>query len=170
MNAKKTPELYVHRLSEKDRHERLEADNRLIACEKVNGGMAGITLVVTAHDGQGSSRQAARRLPTDQEAILDEIRGREGAVEILVDSVTWSGTLGGLLAALRDRANRRIIVHLGDGRVGGPDDRQMVALGYRRLKTETPLYEFNIESYKDTPDWLNSRNWANPELWGKYRW
>jgi hypothetical protein len=32
------------------------------------------------------------------------------------------------------------------------------------------LYKYNIDSYKRTPDWLNADNWANPEMWNKYRW
>lgn len=32
------------------------------------------------------------------------------------------------------------------------------------------LWQFNILSYKQVPDWLNSKYWANPENWGKYRW
>jgi hypothetical protein len=29
---------------------------------------------------------------------------------------------------------------------------------------------FDVGSYKATPDWLNARHWANPQLWDKYRW
>ena len=29
------------------------------------------------------------------------------------------------------------------------------------------LYIYNINNYKNVPDWLNSENWANPELWEK---
>tara|TARA_B100000530_G_C15906141_1_gene467418 strand:- start:239 stop:688 length:450 start_codon:yes stop_codon:yes gene_type:complete len=29
------------------------------------------------------------------------------------------------------------------------------------------VYVYNISNYKKTPDWLNSENWANPELWEK---
>ena len=29
------------------------------------------------------------------------------------------------------------------------------------------FYIYNISSYKKSPDWLNSDNWANPELWEK---
>ena len=29
------------------------------------------------------------------------------------------------------------------------------------------FYAYNISNYKMTPDWLNSENWANPELWEK---
>ena len=32
------------------------------------------------------------------------------------------------------------------------------------------LYKYDIASYKSTPDWLSARDWANPELWNKYRW
>ncbi|MFP4154550.1 MAG: DUF6231 family protein [Halothiobacillaceae bacterium] len=32
------------------------------------------------------------------------------------------------------------------------------------------LYRHSLHDYKQTPDWLNPRNWANPELWDKYRW
>lgn len=35
---------------------------------------------------------------------------------------------------------------------------------------EYDLCRFDLETYKQTPDWLNSQYWANPELWGKYRW
>lgn len=32
------------------------------------------------------------------------------------------------------------------------------------------LYKYDIASYKPTPGWLNPDDWANPELWNKYRW
>lgn len=32
------------------------------------------------------------------------------------------------------------------------------------------LFKYNINDYKKTPDWLNSDNWANPQMWGKYWW
>ena len=44
---------------------------------------------------------------------------------------------------------------------------------YRRYKNddlEYHLYRFELESYKATPEWLNSQYWANPELFDKYRW
>jgi hypothetical protein len=36
----------------------------------------------------------------------------------------------------------------------------------RRLQ----LYKYDIATYKPTPRWLNPEDWANPELWNKYRW
>lgn len=38
--------------------------------------------------------------------------------------------------------------------------------GNRRVQ----LYKYDIATYKPTPRWLNPEDWANPELWNKYRW
>lgn len=40
------------------------------------------------------------------------------------------------------------------------------------LPTEPVLqiFEFDIRRYKPEPDWLNAKNWANPEQWDKHRW
>jgi hypothetical protein len=35
---------------------------------------------------------------------------------------------------------------------------------------ETHLYTFDMRTYKETPDWLNARHWAHPELFDKYWW
>lgn len=32
------------------------------------------------------------------------------------------------------------------------------------------VFEFDIRTYKSAPDWLNAKNWANPEQWDKNRW
>lgn len=31
-------------------------------------------------------------------------------------------------------------------------------------------WQFNLYDYKQRPDWLNAKYWANPENFGKYRW
>lgn len=50
-------------------------------------------------------------------------------------------------------------------------------LGYiaRPIETsdETPdfvSWQFNLYDYKQRPDWLNAKYWANPENFDKYRW
>lgn len=35
---------------------------------------------------------------------------------------------------------------------------------------EQQLFEYNIYSYKNVPDWLNNKFWANPNMWDKERW
>jgi len=41
---------------------------------------------------------------------------------------------------------------------------------YQQNDIEYGLFKYNISDYKKTPDWLNSDNWANPQMWGKYWW
>lgn len=38
------------------------------------------------------------------------------------------------------------------------------------LQTPVELWQFNLFDYKQLPDWLNSKFWANPENWDKFRW
>lgn len=48
---------------------------------------------------------------------------------------------------------------------------ESLAMGFIRrdfIKSDAmngDLYEFKISSYKTNPDWLNSRDWAHPDLW-----
>ena len=35
---------------------------------------------------------------------------------------------------------------------------------------ECRYWQFNIHDYKQVPDWLNARFWANPQNFNKYRW
>ena len=77
-----------------------------------------------------------------------------------------------LVSRLRDLYARRVLARL---RPTGPwQHRDMTAFGFTRLARlgaeEGALYGFDMATYKTTPDWLNPRFWANPELWGKYRW
>lgn len=41
---------------------------------------------------------------------------------------------------------------------------------YKENDREYHLYRFELETYKTTPEWLNSQYWANPELFDKFRW
>ena len=76
-----------------------------------------------------------------------------------------------LLVKLRDLMAKRIIV------VGRLQDEQLLrSLGFTQLVERTEnssdfaLWQFNILTYKHVPDWFNSKYWANPENWDKYRW
>ena len=172
MNAKKRPQPSIGILDEAARRARRAEDKRLIACEKASDGDARITLLVDTQADAVEVARAEQGLPQGQEAVFEHLEkwADDAAIEVIVDLDEWSVELAALLAALRDRANRRILVHVGEARVGGDTDRHLVSLGYRRLSGGEALYLFDIVSYKDTPDWLSPRNWANPELWDKYRW
>lgn len=47
----------------------------------------------------------------------------------------------------------------------------MLVNSYRDVDgRDVHLYKYDIATYKPTPGWLNPDDWANPELWNKYRW
>ncbi|MGE8685224.1 MAG: DUF6231 family protein [Acinetobacter sp.] len=76
-----------------------------------------------------------------------------------------------ILVKLRDLLAKRIVV------VGKLQDEQLLrALGFTQLIDKTShdsdfaLWQFNILTYKHIPDWFNSKFWANPENWDKFRW
>ena len=47
----------------------------------------------------------------------------------------------------------------------------LIGYGYKYFglseDNKTDVFIYDISQYKDEPDWLNSDNWANPELWEK---
>ena len=63
-------------------------------------------------------------------------------------------------------ARRILVVAYGDQSAG------LRSLGFTQIETIDgwELWQFNILEYKQIPDWLNSRYWANPENFDKYRW
>jgi hypothetical protein len=86
-----------------------------------------------------------------------------------------------LIARLRDVHCRRllVVVPIGDrwqqhrSRWYATD---LLGFGFVRVSdyqtNDKPVqvYAFDIDTYKTVPDWLNSRYWANPELFDKYWW
>jgi len=86
-----------------------------------------------------------------------------------------------VMGRLRDMHSKHlfVIVRIGDGWGDVKSHwrrNDLLAHGfslYRRYADcgrERHLYRFELESYKATPEWLNSKYWANPELFDKYRW
>ncbi len=164
VNAKKTasPRAFVFDNQERDAWP--GGDKRLIACENLRSGGSRITILVTdeiiARHGDSGSELV------DPATVGNELPEGD-IVDVVIDVEQWTPILSQLLASLRDRGNRPVVVYLGES----VDDRmKMIALGYRALDRDEPVYQFDIHDYKQTPDWLNPRNWANPELWDKYRW
>ena len=82
--------------------------------------------------------------------------------------------LDAVIAHLRDFLSLEFyVLHPGDAM---EQTRRMGALGLRCLETFDAegqawgLNHFSLKTYKKTPSWLNSRFWANPRLWNKFRW
>jgi hypothetical protein len=83
---------------------------------------------------------------------------------------------GMLLARLRDCNSRRFValVPMGDrwqNQISYWDLGDLLGYGlsvmarYQVDGKPLYLYQYAIETYKTTPDWLNSKFWANPERW-----
>lgn len=90
-------------------------------------------------------------------------------------------TAGQLIARLRDLHAERlyVVVPMGDAWPGHASHWElsdligygmMLAASYDQDGKRLQLFEFDIHTYKDTPDWLNAKYWAHPERWDKDRW
>jgi len=72
-----------------------------------------------------------------------------------------------LLARVRDFIAPRIVViataHCALDRLA------FLAIGFEALGVDATegiaIYQFDLNTYKQVPDWLNARHWANPERW-----
>ena len=108
------------------------------------------------------------------------------AVLNLSDGLDRADTVQGL-TKLRDLLARRVLVIVTAQALHDLLE-QLHALGFSQLDspadgntngnaTSDPnseptwqIWQFNILAYKQVPDWLNTRFWANPENFDKYRW
>ena len=88
---------------------------------------------------------------------------------------------GQLIAALRDLRTDRflIVVRIGDQWEKLNSTWQTVDLlayglklvnRYHSENKPIHVYKYDILTYKKTPQWLNASNWANPQLWERFRW
>ena len=86
-----------------------------------------------------------------------------------------------VLARLRDLHTKKLLIVAPIGEQWKNhcsywEETDLVALGFivkaKIMVEQKPvhIYTFDIASYKTTPDWLNNKYWANPELWDKYWW
>ncbi len=84
-----------------------------------------------------------------------------------------------LISRLRDLYAKRLILSVVMNQCDAKSNwskGEFLALGLTKLAEHEQegllnhLYGHDILNYKTTPDWLNSRFWANPELFGKHWW
>lgn len=88
---------------------------------------------------------------------------------------------GVLIARLRDIFCQRLLLVVPIGAHWGQhrsiwQQTDLLAYGFTLLSSEqrngrlVQVYGFDLATYKSTPDWLNSKYWAHPELFNKYWW
>ena len=88
---------------------------------------------------------------------------------------------GHLIGQLRDLHGPRLLLVVPVGS-GWPNHKSrwemtdLLAYGLYHVASVTrggrtvDVYGHDIAKYKVTPDWLNAKHWANPELFNKYWW
>lgn len=106
------------------------------------------------------------------EALSDQARFDVALVAGLLEEAHPGGCVT-LISRLRDIYATRLFVRVEDTRANQAwAHAELVELGLQPLLEDgsVGIYGFDINAYKDTPDWLNAESWANPELWGKHRW
>lgn len=108
------------------------------------------------------------------EALCHQPRYEFALIAGLLETEDLSGCVT-LIARLRDVYSQRLCVFIETTSTSVPgawSHSDFVALGLQPLFEGDSLrvYGFDINAYKDTPDWLNAGNWANPGLWNKHRW
>lgn len=80
-----------------------------------------------------------------------------------------------LISQLRDIYAMQVLV-IAQGTNAPLDRATLTSLGFHRWQSslhaadKRTWFIFDLAHYKVTPDWLNPKHWANPELWDKYRW
>lgn len=80
-----------------------------------------------------------------------------------------------LLGGIRNLNASRIAV-LVDMQACGWQETDFFALAlqasesFQRDKQTLNLFTYDLRDYKQVPDWLNAKFWANPENFGKYWW
>lgn len=107
----------------------------------------------------GTQLRVCDTTPSDDHAQLALVKDALHALDATQASV--------LLARVRDFVSPRIIViadaHCALARL------DFLALGYETLGVDEggqiALYQFDLATYKQVPDWLNARYWAHPERW-----
>ena len=133
------------------------------------GGETAITLYNDLHDTRSTIlttpfnlKQLDNLTSVDLAIISDitELLSKEMATE-------W-------LAMIRNRHTQHIIV-ISDNEKSAQQGWQLadyLALGLKHVGSHNKqyVYAYAIESYQPKRDWLNSRFWANPENFNKYRW
>ncbi|MDF0731214.1 DUF6231 family protein [Pseudomonas entomophila] len=106
-----------------------------------------------------------------------ELAAQRFDLAMLVDCLEHLPRRGGLelLGGIRNLNANRVAV-LADLAACGWQDTDFFALAlsasekFQREAQVLSLFTYDLHDYKQVPDWLNAKFWANPENFGKYWW
>lgn len=106
-----------------------------------------------------------------------ELAAQRFDLAVLVDCLEHLPKRTGLqlLGGIRNLNANRVAV-LADLPACGWQDTDFFSLAlqasekFRRDEQVLSLFTYDLHDYKQVPDWLNAKFWANPENFGKYWW
>ncbi|MBA1197981.1 hypothetical protein PS623_01370 [Pseudomonas fluorescens] len=109
--------------------------------------------------------------------LPDPLAAQRFDLAVLVDCLEHLPKRTGLelLAGIRNLNASRLAV-LADLSACGWQDTEFFSLAmsasekFGREQQVLSLFTYDLHDYKQVPDWLNARFWANPENFGKYWW
>ncbi len=75
------------------------------------------------------------------------------------------------LALCRDVISHKMLIFTTKQEAGW-DLSQFLSLGFHEVSSgdKFHIFGFDLANYKTTPDWLNAKHWANPDMWDKTWW
>lgn len=106
-----------------------------------------------------------------------ELAGKRYDLALLVDCLEHLPKRNGLelVGGIRNLNANRIAV-LADLAASGWEDTDFYSLAlqanerFQRDDQVLGLFSYDLRDYKQVPDWLNAKFWANPQNFGKYWW
>ncbi len=130
-----------------------------------------------------AQRQMNCRRISGADLLVQDFKPNRSDVAIVAAKLEHmeKGEAATVIARLRDLYSKVLYaaVPLGDrwpGLVSHWDNQELIVLSLRQMRRYSIegksllLYHYDIYDYKLTPDWLNSKYWANPHMWDKARW
>ncbi|MHC5347815.1 DUF6231 family protein [Metapseudomonas furukawaii] len=135
-----------------------------------NSPLPALDAFAAAHPECEVVRVPAGPLPSEQ-------AGRRFDLALLADCLEHLSKRSGLelLGGIRNLNASRVAVLVDQAACGWQDtDFFSLALQaserFRRDEQTLTLFTYDLREYKQVPDWLNAKFWANPENFGKYWW
>ncbi|MEH6490709.1 DUF6231 family protein [Halopseudomonas sp.] len=135
---------------------------------------------VPAIEAYCAAHPATQLVTSDQAPLQAEVANQRYDLAIIADQLEHLPQRTGieLLAGLRNLSASRlaVLVDLVQAADWQENDFFALALQRRASFTDTDdnrtlsLYTYDLADYKQVPDWLNSKYWANPEMFDKYWW
>ncbi|NER61145.1 hypothetical protein G3435_16505, partial [Pseudomonas sp. MAFF212428] len=106
-----------------------------------------------------------------------DLSGQRFDLAVLVDCLEHLDKRDGLqlLGGIRNLNASRVAV-LADLAASGWSDTDFYSLAlqaserFEREQQVLTLFTYDLRDYKQVPDWLNAKFWANPQNFGKYWW